>query len=141
MDAAGKQVGVVEPGLTLVVLRLQSKHAGLDAQIDVAGDQRDLDVGVGAGQGLRRGEDIRVGGRLGDEIKSPESLAEGQAALHLGGADTAQQLIKEAGGLKRVPRFLALAMACVIQAVEDSQRQIEVLFAKAENGRWVVQED
>jgi hypothetical protein len=155
--AGVQQVGVLQHLVVVVVLRVQAEGAGLDAHVDVLGDQDhralrmlvdevhhdadDLVVGLGGGQGRRQGavdrlglQEQAAGGQFGGRRLQRDALLD--AVL-----EAADDAVEHAAGLAGVPRHLRHALLVVVEFLERHHRHEDVVLLEAEQAGRVVHQD
>ncbi len=140
---------------------MHAEHGGLDAQVDVFGDDHDARFGVfflkrdglaedgivrAAGQGLRkRGGKLA---RLEEQAPGRRPLAviarvagrQREAVVYLVFVEAAHEVVEKATDLAHVARLLGKALLVRVELFEHHHGQEHVVFLEAEDGGGVVHE-
>ena len=153
-----QQAEIIEGAVVFIVLGGNARDRGLDAQVDVLGDEYHRDIGMGITQRDDRGQNqvvwnvpllaIAALGDLGLEIQAanpggsiePESLRQLQieSVLDLSGLVVLDQLIDETADLARVAGYFRLSLFCGVQFFQHGHRNEDVVLLEPEQGRRVV---
>lgn len=148
-----QQAEIIQGAIILVVFRLDSGDGGLDAEIDVLGDQHHGNRRVLFAQGDNSGKNQivwqspllsigAVGGRAGLEMQSShlgrtielQTLWKPkiQALFDLAVLVVLDQLIDESAYLAGIAGDFRLALLCRVELLQDRHRYEDVVFLEAE---------